>query len=469
MIKIFRNYLVITVFFVLPGTCVYALESPNVLLIIADDLTYSDLPLYGGTNIETPNIDRLGEQGLVFNHAYLSTSMCVPSRSSLYTGMYPVRNGSAWNHSPTRSGTESVVHRLTELGYRVGLAGKKHVYPDEVFPFENVPGVDGNSLSPVNVFNPEGIREFMSRDNRQPFFLVIGSTLPHVPWTHGDPDSFDLDKLELPSYLVDTPQTRESYSRYLAEIEFLDKRIESWLELLAESGQVDNTLVLFTSEQGGQWPGAKWTLWNEGVHTGLIARWPGHIQPGSRTDALVQYEDILPTLVDLAGGQPETYDFDGESFLSVLLEERNTHREYAYFMHNNIPEGSSYPSRGVTDGRYYYINNLQSEKLYIQKYIMGRPNRNPYWETWLFASAENKFSESIVERYMIRPREELYDLENDRYQMDNLVEDPDYQEHVLRLNHALMNWMHEQDDPGIKLDEIEAYEAAQRGEHLKFN
>src|SRR5690625_1022810 len=100
---------------------------------------------------------------------------------------------------------------------------------------------------------------------------------------------------------------------------------------------------------------------------------------------------------------------------------------------------------------------------------MGRPNRNPYWETWLFASAENKFSESIVERYMIRPREELYDLENDRYQMDNLVEDPDYQEHVLRLNHALMNWMHEQDDPGIKLDEIEAYEAAQRGEHLKFN
>jgi len=468
-IKPFCNCLIIIVLTVLPVKWGYALEHPNVLLIIADDLTYSDLPLYGGMNIETPNIDRLGKEGLVFNHAYLSTSMCVPSRSSLYTGMYPLRNGSAWNHSPARSGTESVVHRLTELGYRVGLAGKKHVYPDETFPFEHVPGVDGNSLSTEAIFDPGGIREFMNRDNSQPFFLVIGSTLPHVPWTHGEPSSFDIDELELPPYFVDTPQTRESYSRYLAEIEFFDKRVEHWLVLLEESGLVDNTLVLFTSEQGGQWPGAKWTLWNEGVHTGFIARWPKQIQSGNRTNALIQYEDIVPTLVDLAGGQPEIYNFDGESFLPVLLGERSVHREYAYFMHNNIPEGPSYPSRGVTDGRYYYIKNLQPEKLYIQKYIMGRPNRNPYWETWLFASDDNKSSESIVKRYMIREEEEFYDLENDQYQMVNLAEDPAYQAHVLLLNNALMNWMNEQGDPGKKLDEMESYEAAQRGEHLEFD
>lgn len=459
------TYSISLFFFMILGPWAYAAEPPNILLIIADDLTYSDLPVYGGQNIQTPNIDRFAEEGLVFEQAYISTSMCVPSRSSLYTGMYPFRNGSAWNHSPTRTGTESVVHRLSELGYRVGLAGKKHVYPDETFPFEDVPGVDGNSLSEDNPFDPEGIREFINRDNDGPFFLVIASTLPHVPWTHGNPDRFNQDDLKLPPYFADTPQTRESYAKYLAEIEFLDKRLGIWLELLEESGQTEQTMVLFTSEQGAQWPGAKWTIWAEGVQTGLVARWPGKIQPGKRTEALVQYEDVLPTLVEIAGGEPEQHGFDGESFLPVLWNESITHRDYAFFMHNNIPEGPPYPSRGVTDGRYYYIKNLQPDKLYIQKYIMGRPNRNPYWQTWLFDAAENEVSETMVERYMIRPKEELYDLANDRYQMDNLIDNLDYQEDTTRLKNALMDWMNEQGDPGKDLDTIEAYEAAQRGEH----
>lgn len=441
-------------------------QPPSVLLIIADDLTYSDMPVYGGINVATPNMDQLADEGMVFDRAYISTSMCVPSRSTLYTGMYPFRNGSAWNHSPTRKGTQSVVHRLTELGYRVGLAGKKHVYPDEVFPFEDVPGVDGRSVSDENPFNPDGIREFINRDNSEPFFLVIASTLPHVPWTHGEPVHFNKDELELPPYFVDTPQTRESYAKYLAEIEFLDKRLGIWLELLEESGQAENTLVFFTSEQGAQWPGAKWTIWAEGVKTGLIARWPGKIQPGNRTEAIVQYEDILPTLIDMAEGKPKIHDFDGESFLPVLLSKKSDHREFAFFMHNNVPEGPPYSSRGITDGKYHYIKNLQPEKLYIQKYIMGRSNRNPYWETWLFSSAVNISSNSKVERYMMRPKEELYDFENDRYQLDNLIESRDHQKHLIRLNNALMNWMNEQGDPGKDLDTIEAYEAAQRGEHF---
>src|SRR5690625_6727834 len=107
-------------------------------------------------------------------------------------------------------------------------------------------------------------------------------------------------------------------------------------------------------------------------------------------------------------------------------------------MHNNIPEGPSYPSSGVTDGRYYYIKNLQPEKLYIQKYIMGRPNRNPYWETWLFASDDNKSSESIVKRYMIREEEEFYDLENDQYQMVNLAERSE--EHSLNSSHVAISY-----------------------------
>ena len=114
-------------------------EKPNILLIIADDATYRDLSLYGGQNVSTPNIDHLARDGVVFNNAFLSMSMCNPCRTELYTGLYPARNGSCWNHSAARVGTKSIVHYLGDLGYRVGLCGKKHVNPEEIFPFEMSP------------------------------------------------------------------------------------------------------------------------------------------------------------------------------------------------------------------------------------------------------------------------------------------------------------------------------------------
>ena len=135
---------------------------PNFLLIIADDVTYNDLPLYGGPNISTPNIDSLAGEGLTFNRAYLSIAMCNPCRTELYTGQYPFRNGSSWNHSAARTGTLSVVHHLGELGYRVGLSGKKHVSPAESFQFETVAGVPNpRGVTPNPEFDTSGIEEFM--------------------------------------------------------------------------------------------------------------------------------------------------------------------------------------------------------------------------------------------------------------------------------------------------------------------
>ncbi|HBE69934.1 MAG TPA: heparan N-sulfatase, partial [Planctomycetaceae bacterium] len=278
-------------------------DRPNILIIMADDCTFSDLPAYGGKNAKTPNIDRLAKQGRKFNRAYLCSAMCQPCRAELFSGQYPLNNGCAWNHSASRSSATSLPHYLGDLGYRVGLSGKLHVKPSSAFPFEYVTGFEKNCVrTPTCEHSLEGVEEFISRNSAQPFCLVAALVEPHVPWVMGDPAAYPTDELELPAYVADTPRTRSDFAAYLAEITYMDSQVGDLLELLDTSGKSSNTLVLFTSEQGAQFPGCKWTNFDTGLHTALIARWPGHVEAGTTTDALVQYADIAPTLVDAAGG-----------------------------------------------------------------------------------------------------------------------------------------------------------------------
>ena len=439
---------------------------PNILMMIADDATYNDLSLYGGQNVETPNIDRLARQGLVFNRAYLPMAMCNPCRTALYTGLHPARNGSCWNHSAARPGTKSLPHYLGDLGYRVGLCGKKHVGPHNCFPFENVPGIEGGCVHPNPEFGVEGIRAFIGQNSDAPFCLVVGLFEPHAPWTLGDPDHFDLDALELPSYMADTPETRSDYAKYLAEIEVLDREIGDILGVLDQSGRADDTIVIFTSEQGSQFPGCKWTNWNTGVHTGFVVRWPGKVAPGY-TDAIIQYEDVTPTLIDAAAGNPQAIDFDGSSFLPVLLGDSDAHREHAYFMHNNIPEGPPYPIRAVTDGTYHYIRNLTPEAIYIEKHLMGPNKWHQYWPTWVADTTFNEHTRFVVTRYMHRPAEQLYRMDDDPCEMTNLADDPTHAAAKERLSAELDRWMAQQGDPGAEIDTEAQWQAAKQGRHFE--
>jgi uncharacterized sulfatase len=441
-------------------------DRPNILIIMADDATYNDLPLYGGSNVKTPRIDQLAQEGLVFNRAFLSMSMCVPCRAALYTGMYPVRNGVCWNHVPARTGLKSIVHYLGELGYRTGLAGKVHASPDSVFPFEMVEGIERDCVSETAGFKDLELSTFMNRSD-DPFCLVAALVVPHIPWTVGEPTHFSTHDLKLPSYLADTPETRREFARYLAEIEVLDQQVGLLLDLLEGIGKADNTIVIFTSEQGAQLPSCKWTNWNTGVHTAFVVRWPGRVIPGLRTDALIQYVDVLPTLIEAAGGKRDTAEFDGSSFLPVLLGQRDDHRAYAFFMHNNIPEGPPYPIRSVTDGRYHYIRNLQPEKIYIEKHVAARMPLNPYWDSWMWAAWEDEHTLAMVQRYMKRPPEQLYRVDKDPNEMNNLVKDPVHQEALVRLSSELDAWLATQGDPGISIDSREEWERARRGDHFE--
>ncbi len=467
--------LVITIVTALSVLCltdpVTAAKQPNVLIIMADDCTYNDLPLYGGRNAKTPNIDRLAAQGLTFNRAYLAEAMCQPCRAELYTGQYPMRNGCAWNHSASRPNVKSMPHHLGQLGYRVGLAGKVHVKPAQAFPFTKVSGFDPNCVrNPTKKHDLAGIKQFMNQGGDQPFCLVIALVEPHLPWVMGDASQYPVDKLKLPPNIADTPRTREDFAKYLAEITYMDGQVGQILEVLEATGKSNDTLVLFTSEQGSQFPGCKWTNWDTGVHTALVARWPGVVPVGKRTDALVQYADVVPTLVELAGGDPKRHVFDGSSFQSVLRGKTNEHRKYAYGMHNNIPEGPAYPIRTVSDGEYRYIRNLTPDELYIEKHLMGmRGNgslNNPYWSTWVRDSWSNREIYNLVKRFMKRPREQLYHTRNDPYEMNNLAMDKQHAQVKARLSAELDRWLALQGDPGAAQDTDKAIQAARRGKHL---
>lgn len=450
-----------------------AADRPNFLIIMADDCTYNDLPVYGGQNARTPNIDRLASQGLVFNRAYLAEAMCQPCRAELFSGQYPLRNGCAWNHSASRPQTKSVPHYLEPLGYRVGLAGKVHVKPAASFPFKTVGGFDPNCVrDPTQPHDLTSLKNFFNHSTGQPFFLTVALVEPHVPWVMGDASQYPPNQIKLPPNIADTARSREAFSRYLAEITYMDGQVGEILDALEQSGEADNTLVIFTSEQGSQFPGCKWTNWDTGVHTALIARWPGRIVSDNRTDAIVQYADVLPTLLHAAGNEQSTGNFDGSSFLSVLLGEQSTHRRYAYGIHNNLPEGPAYPIRTITDGEYRYIRNLLPQEIYIEKHLMGWTGdgklNNPYWQTWVRDSWKDPRTYHLVKRYINRPAEQLYHTKEDPFELTNLATSPDYTWIRTKMSDKLDQWMRSQGDPGVPEDTHAALEAARKGAHLFF-
>ena len=240
------------------------------------------------------------------------------------------------------------------------------------------------------------------------------------------------------------------------------------MSLLEEEGIKDNTIVIFTSEQGAQFPFCKWTNWDNGVHTGFIVRWPGTIKANTRTNALIQYADVLPTLLEAVGGKADE-SMDGSSFLQVLQGTKEIHREFAYFMHNNVPEGPSYPIRSVTDGEHHYIRNLSSDKLYIEKHLMGRMPLNPYWDSWVFESTNSEQTLNLVTRYMNRPPEELYNSQNDPDELENLIDNEKLKNVKTKLSTALDNWMAVQGDPGAEIDSFEELNNARKGNHFKIH
>ena len=428
-------------------------EQPNIVVIIADDLGTNELGCYGGTNLLTPNIDQLATEGVRLTNNYASCAMSVPIRASLYTGLFPARHGSYQNHKASYNNIKSVTHYLSDLGYRVGRTGKDHpVGQSIVYGFEKIPGftVDCVASKPP-LATTDGIKEFMSRDNNEPFCLYVASIHPHMPWDAGDASKFNPNEVVLPPNCVDNAQTRNEFCRYLAEIQVLDDEVGKVMAALNETGNLDNTLVIFLGEQGPQMPFGKWTCYNYGQHSALIARYPAQIAQNTvNSSALVQYEDVLPTLIDFAGGEP-IEGLDGTSFLDVLFGKNTEHREWAYGIHNNIPEGSAYPIRSIQDKQYKLIVNLTPEADYYEKHMMVVNGTN-MWSSWLASAQTDSDAKFLTDRFVKRPAIELYDLQEDPWELNNIAANPEHAARIVTMRAALEAWMEQQGDRGVMMD-----------------
>lgn len=427
---------------------------PNILIIVADDLGYREVGGAENSPSYTPNIDRLAAQGVRFDRAFVPTAMCSPSRAALYTGLYPHRNGLFRNHSQAKGGTRSMPHYFAELGYRVALAGKVHVGPPASFPFELID------------LSTRSIEKFVEADADRPFLVVAAQHYPHVPWVANR--IYDEKTLRLPAKFIDTPQTREAFGRYCASVTRGDEEVGRIIALMDAKGLADSTIVVFLSDHGPQFPFMKFSNYEAGLKVPLIVRWPGIVRAGGTSHALVSSIDLLPTLIELAGGVPAA-DIDGRSLVRVLTGAASTHRDRVFGAHSNAGlvavSDEPYGIRSVRTERFRYIRNLHSQNRQRTLITEARPLRGSinyllefgswmspgvpaYWQSWEQAAVTDARARGIVGAYWNRPAEELYDVKADPDEMTNLAVLPQYQNVLREMRDSLDAWMQAQGDAG---------------------
>ncbi len=416
-----------------------AAPKPNFLFVIADDCTFRDIGCYGG-QAHTPNIDRLAGEGMKFNQCFQSAPMCSPTRHNIYTGLYPVKSGAYPNHTFVKDGTKSVVQYLKPLGYRVALSGKTHIAPREVFPFEYSGDKNNPDLQAIDSLMGE------CKENETPFCVFACSNEPHSPWNKGDASRYPPEDVKLPPYFVDTPETRSDLSKYLAEITYYDWQVGECLKLLEKHGVADNTVVVVVSEQGSSFAFGKWTCYDTGLQSACIVRWPGHVQAGRESEALIEYIDFLPTFVEAAGGQPDAA-LQGKSLLPVLRGDKTRHKQFVF---------GEMTTRGIINGSPYFgIRSVRSDKFkYIVNFTPDVKFTNACTKSAAFQSWQKKADSGDadaaekVRRYYHRPAEELYAITDDPLEWTNVADEPKFADVKSKLKAELDAWMAAQGDEG---------------------
>lgn len=412
---------------------------PNLLLIVADDCTYRDMEVYGG-QAKTPHLNQLAADGMKFTHCFQAAPMCSPTRHCLYTGLYPVKSGAYPNHTMAYDWVQSIAHYLQPAHYTTHLSGKTHIKPKSVFPFE----YSGKQNNP----DPDALAAVLQKHagTERPFLFIAASNEPHTPWNKGDASAYPPSSLKLPPVLVDSPDTRDGFSRYLAEITYFDSQVGELVALLDEHGQRDNTLVIVLSEQGNSFPFAKWTCYDAGLQSGCIVRWPGKVQAGSVSDAMIEYVDVVPTLLEATGiERPEI--LDGRSFLPVLVGNATAHKTHVFGLQTTrgIISGSDhYGIRSVRDARYRLIRNLTPEAVF-----QNAATKDRTFKTWEKLAAQgDAIAQELVHDYQHRPAEELYDCQDDPWNRKNRINDTSLAAVRDELRSQLDAWMKQQGDAG---------------------
>lgn len=401
---------------------------PNLIFYLADDQDKYDYGCYGNNLIQTPSVDRLAQEGMVFENAFTGQAICAPSRSQLYTGNYPLKNGCFLNHSNTKPDQKSVTTYLENLGYEVILAGKSHVKPASVYNWDlKWPSVKGDG--PRKNIPLDSIKSYFKQSDK-PFCMFITSMYPHGEYY--DVDSRPADSIQFYPFNIRQKENAgflKSKSGYYRSVLEDDTHLDAVLKWVDEELD-DNTLFIYSADHGVS---GKFTLYDRGLNVPFVVRWPTVIKAGTRSKALIHYTDVVPTYIEIAGGKAIS-DIDGKSFLSILKMENSEIHEYVYGVqtNQNILSASVFPSRMIRSKKFKYIRNFNSAEVVDQN--LGD---NEFVNAFIRIGA-TKFKE--------KPYEELYDIVKDPYEQKNLAKDPLYVKIKEKLAIDLISWMKTQGD-----------------------
>jgi uncharacterized sulfatase len=291
------------------------------------------------------------------------------------------------------------------------------------------------------------------RASSKPLCLFVGSNWPHVPWP--EKTDYPAETLVLPPTQIDTPETRQYRARYAAAVGNADRDLGLVYDA-ARKHLGQNLLFLFSSDNGAQVPFAKWNCYDAGVHMPLVAIWPGKIRPGSRTGAMVTWEDFLPTCLDAAGASVPssgkgTAQITGRSFLAVLKGEAAEHRDRIFTTHSGDGKMNEYPMRSARTREWKYVRNLAPNSEYHTHIDLANPDQ--YWFSWRRKAATNAAAAAVVQRYHQRPAEELYDLKNDPHELRNLAAMPEQADRLAQFRTELDAWMKSSGDEGLPTED----------------
>ncbi len=434
---------------------------PNIVLILADDLGWDDLSPFGHKSIMTPNLQRLADSGMRFDRAFLTTSSCSPTRASLLTGRYPHQTDAEQLHWPVPKEQVTFVEKLKEKGYWTGAAGKWHLGDAMRDRFDKIAEADESGFQ-LPAGEPAASGEFAEtsegdarsgcgdwlpllrdRPTDRPFFLWLASLDPHRPYETGIlDDGARPEEVRLPPYHPDTPAVRVDYQNYYDEITRLDRHVGEILDELAAQGLEEKTVVLFLSDNGRPFPRDKTTLYDSGIRTPLIVRWPGKTAPGAVCERLVSTVDLAKTLLSLARIEKPGITFEGVDLAPLFADPAKPIRDYI-FAEKNWHDYED-RARAVRNERYKYIRNDYPD---LPLTPPADVVRSATYVELLRLLEKDELAEAQTVHFTVpRPAEELYDLRLDPHELRNLAADERYAPVLRAMRAALADWESKTDD-----------------------
>ncbi|WP_068545620.1 sulfatase [Thalassotalea crassostreae] len=447
---------------------------PNIVMIVADDHGLDAIGAYGNKVIKTPNLDALAANGVRFNKAFATVSSCSSSRSVMLTGLQNHANGMYGlqhekHHFSSLDTVKSLPVLLSNGGYKTARIGKYHLAPEHVYRFDTVlskgAANDMASIarSPVEMAN---ISKSFIKDTQQPFFLFYASDDPHRAYpfeTFPEPNGFGNRKqgypgitevlytpeeVIVPPYLPDTLAARKEIAQYYQSVSRLDQGVGRLIEVLKETGKYDNTIILYLSDNGIAFPGAKTNLYDPGIQLPLIVKAPKNNKIGKSLNEMISWTDLTPTLLDYAGLLTSTDKYHGKSFRPLIEKSAIDSSEWneVYASHTFHEVMMYYPIRMVRTQQYKLLWNIA--------YKLDYPSTHDLQESLIWQetmrSNQTQYGPRSLDDFFHRAEFELYDVVNDPLELTNLANEEEHQQILERLINKIKSFQKNTDDPWVR-------------------